>query len=557
VDPAARAREAEGRGQALTQRLPTRAELDVELVKRRGLYEFVKRAWSEVEPAKFVDNWHIGAVSEHLQACQENQIQRLIINIPPGHTKSLLSSVLFPAWGWTIQADTRYMFASYDNRLALRDAVRMRTLVQSPWYQERWGGLSGVHIPHQNTRAAAYFKNLQGGLRFTTTIGGSAVGHHAHIQCVDDPIKPKDTQGSADTTRTILKKVEDWWCGTMATRIADPKFFVRIIVMQRLHDADLCGVELSNGGYVHLMLPARYEPARACVTVLGFKDPRTEEGELLWPARYDEAALKKLEDDLGAFASAQLQQDPVPTKGGVFERGWMTLYWSPEGKINGTIPLPKMSEMSTCFSWDMTFKKTDGSDYVAGGAWGLKRADYFLIDQRRARMTFGEAKDAVKNFCNDYPDIMTVLIEDKANGPAIIDQLKDEIVGIEPVPTEAGKEARAHAVSAIPRSGHLILPHPSLPGFEWVKGYVDEMVRFPKAPHDDQVDQTTQALRYLHGNVPKFLEAMAVIKAEREAAHAARVAASDAARAPKPEAPRELAPEGAAADLLARLRSAS
>lgn len=247
--------------------------MDRELVRRGGLHAFVRAAWSQTEPSRFVDGWHIGAMCECMQAVQRGQIKRLMVNVPPGVGKSLTSAVFFPAWAWAepkIEAEhipgpeTRFHYLSYDSRLSLRDAIRTRDLVNSTWYQERWGGPNGVRVPFQNTRAAAYYKNNHGGLRITVTLKGGSTGHHGHIQLVDDPIKPLDTQGGADKTRVVLKKVEDLWTGTLATRIADPAYFARIIVMQRLHDADLCGVELKRGDdYVHLMLPMKYEPHRA------------------------------------------------------------------------------------------------------------------------------------------------------------------------------------------------------------------------------------------------------------------------------------------------------
>ncbi len=247
-----------------------RVELDRELTKRRGLHHFIKIAWPHVEPAKFVDNWHIGAIAEHLQACAENQIDRLIINVPPGSSKSLSAAVLFPAWVWTTKAveerhtagpATKFHYLSYSDQLSKRDARKALDLVQGDWFQSRWGGSDGVRIVKD---PVAYYINNRGGSRLTVSLRGGSTGQHAHVQVVDDPVKPLDTQGGSDTTRTVLKRVEDLWSGTLATRSCDANYFVRIIVQQRLHDADLCGVELANGGYTHLMLPARFERQRAC-----------------------------------------------------------------------------------------------------------------------------------------------------------------------------------------------------------------------------------------------------------------------------------------------------
>jgi hypothetical protein len=214
----------------MTKAEKARIVLDRELTKRRGLHHFIKIAWSEVEPAKFVDNWHIGAIAEHLQACAENQIQRLIINVPPGSSKSLSAAVLFPAWVWTTQANeaactqgpaTKFHYLSYSDQLSKRDAGKTLALLKSRWYQERWGGKDGVHITKD---PVAFYFNNKGGFRLTVSLRGGSTGQHAHVQVLDDPIKPADTQGGADVTRTVLKKVEDLWSGTLATRSCDANY---------------------------------------------------------------------------------------------------------------------------------------------------------------------------------------------------------------------------------------------------------------------------------------------------------------------------------------------
>ncbi len=531
-----------------------RVELDRELTKRRGLHHFIKLAWSKVEPAKFIDNWHIGAIAEHLQALYAGEIQRLLINVPPGTGKSLITSVFFPVWVWTLAADeashapgpaTRFHYLSYDQKLSLRDAIRARELVTDPWFQARWGGTDGVRIPHQNTRAAAYYKNSRGGMRLTVTLDGGSIGHHGHIQAVDDPIKAKDTQGGADKTRTVLRKVEDIWAGTLATRIADPKFFRRMITMQRLHDADLSGHALSTGTYTHLMIPLRYEPKRAYSTGVGqyARDPRGETGvELMWPERTNEDDAKRLETELGAFASAQLQQDPVPTTGGIFQREWLAKFWSTGGTVPGTIPLPDLKKMQLCQSWDMTFKKSADADRVAGGVWARHGSQYFLLDEVCRRMSYTETKQAMRDMRDKWPRARACLVEDKANGSAILDEMSKELSGLIAVDPEGGKEARAWAVSPLFQAGNVILPHPSMAGYGWMNAYIEELARFPKAPHDDEVDETTQALNHLSLHAPKWVGAMGSAIARDKARQAP-------AQAEEPPAPVD--PEPAPVDVTA------
>lgn len=485
---------------------PDRAAFERELVRRRGFYEFVKLAWSQVESVPFVDNWHIGAKCEFLEAAQRRQIRKGVINEPPGCSKSLVVSTLYPPWCWTLEPTERFMCASYDPSLSERDARRHRDLVASEWYQARW---PGVQIPAHAVKQVRNFENSRGGFRFSTSIQGKATGRHATQRILDDPIKPKDTMGGAEMTRKRLQQCVDFYRGTWSTRTVDIKRIVDLIIMQRLHDADLVGVLMAEGGWETLILPMRYEPRRACV-VLGKKvDPRTEPGELLCPARFPELEVQKLERDLGNFASAQLQQDPVPATGGVFQQEWVR-YWSPDGKIPDTVALP-VCHMQVQ-SWDLAFKGEASSDPVVGQCWGVNGPNFYLLDQVTGRWDFGQTCDEVVAFSAKHPRAMSKYVEEKANGAAVMNALGKVLAGLEAVDPQGGKEARANAVSGLWRSGNVFLPHPTIA--PWVTAFVTELLRFPKAPHDDQVDAMTQALSKL-GQTNPLVAAMAALRKNR------------------------------------------
>ncbi len=525
-------------------------DIDREMVRRHGLHEFVKRAWHLLEPAKFVDNWHLNVICEHLEACASRQIRRLLINIPPGCMKSLSVSVFYPAWLWIQNPAEKFIYASYDSSLSERDAKKHRDIICSQWFQERWG--DKVHLPPAATKQVRMFVNSGMGFRYSTSVGGPMTGRHGDQLWIDDPIKPKDTQGGAEVTRTKLEESYVFRKQTLSTRQANPQTTVQGVMMQRLHDADLVGRLLEEGGWEHLMLPMKFEKGRACVTSLGLADPRTEDDELLWPDRYDAASVAQLEIDLGEYASAQLQQNPVSSTGGIFEAAWFKQFWSYDGLIPGTIQLPAISEMMTLQSWDMAFKDKASSDFVAGHAWGLQGTKFFLFDREYGKMSFGASKDAMRRLSSRQPRILTKLVEDKANGTAVVDDLKDEILGLEAVNPEGGKVARAHVSSALYRAGHVWLPHPSIPGFEWVTGFITEHLRFPRGVHDDDVDAESQGLLRLSTQHSLFLEAMRAWKAEEAAAAKAALpppqAAVDLPHAPPPNVHRP----GAFAAFLAR-----
>jgi predicted phage terminase large subunit-like protein len=470
----------------------------------RHLRDFIPLAWHQVEPARsFMANWHIDAICEHLEACTRRQIRRLVINIPPGSSKSIVTSVLWPAWSWTHTPSERWITASYADRIARRDALKARHLLEGPWFRERWGYL---WTPDAARWTQAEYRNDQGGLRFATTVSGAVCGEHAGIQLVDDPIKPLDARGDRVDT-TAITTCAEWWDETMPTRMIDPATGVRVIIMQRLHDADLSAHVLERGDYVHLNLPMRQE--RRCVitvphmcsqpendrgepldaTPLGFKDTRAE-GELLWPERFSEETCLERKNELGSRAhAAQDQQRPMPSGGGIFKRDWVQYY-----KIRPKPP--GGGEMIQ--SWDCTFKGLTDSDYVVGQVWLRHDGCYYLVDQVRDQMSFSATCRAVWAISARWPKAVRKLIEDKANGSAVIDVMQKRVPGLLPVNPEGGKIARANAVEAIWESGNVFVPDPEIA--PWVHDFIEELLSFNGDPgrRDDQVDAMTQALVHLY-----------------------------------------------------------
>jgi predicted phage terminase large subunit-like protein len=379
------------------------------------------------------------------------------------------------------------------------------TLLRSDWYLERWGNL----CPKGNL-ALANFSNLLGGFRFSTSVAGKVTGRHADIQIVDDPIKPRDASGGVNHSRTALEAVSSWWRQTMASRARDPRSFRRVVIMQRLHEDDLAG-ECIRAGYTLLRLPMRYEEDEPCRTAWG-GDRRTEPGALLCPDRYPEEAVRRLEvEEMGPdVAAAQLQQRPTRRGGGIFRRDWWR-YWHPDDQDRGQ-PLPPEGHGIQIQSWDLTFKGSDGSDFVCGGVWWAARGQYLLMDLICERMTFTQTLDAMRHMTAKWPRAHDKLVEDKANGPAVEDALRREIRGITLVSPEGGKEARAHACTPAFASGRVLIPHPSLAG--WVKAYQAQHEAFPRSAHDDMVDMTSQALGRLRRHGEDFSRAMARVRGE-------------------------------------------
>lgn len=301
---------------------------------KRSLYHFTKQAWGHMDPAPWADGWHLEALADHYQAVVEGEIKRLLVNVPPRHCKSSGVAVTMPAWAWVKYPWTRFLFLSYAEKLSIRDSVKCRRLIGSEWYQTHHGGNFSITTDqNQKTR----FDNDRMGSRIASSVGGTATGEGGDIVVVDDPHNAKDK------SEVKIGAVIDWWDEVMSTRLNDEKTGAIIIVMQRLHDQDLSGHVLRQGGYEHLFLPAEYEgrkhwvvhrdndlgteemsleerPESKPMTSLGFEDPRTEQGDPLWEAKFPRDVIEDLKKRMGPYASAgQMAQRPTTREGALFK----------------------------------------------------------------------------------------------------------------------------------------------------------------------------------------------------------------------------------------------
>jgi predicted phage terminase large subunit-like protein len=482
-----------------------------------SLRRFIVEAWPIVEPATpFVTSWHIDTVCEHLEAVSAGELRRLIINVPPRTMKSLSVSVLWPAWEWLRKPWLRWVFASYAESLSIRDSVKMRrliesqggrndgTLLQRVGYRGLLGQLHGEPwaLTHDQNVKTKY-ETTESGLRLATSVGGTATGEGGDRIVIDDPLNAK--QARSETER---RAANVWWDETMTTRFNNDEA-AGVIVMQRLHQQDLTGHLLAQGGWHHLCLPAEYEPTHPFVYPRSARlasgrvlagDPRRKAGELLDPVRLGPNRLAELRRGLGSYAYAgQMQQRPSPLEGGMFKRSWWR-HWEPG--FENTLHLGW--DRVIC-SWDLRFGDSQkaSSSYVVGQAWGVHGADRYLLGQIRGQMSFTESVKAVQALARWRPDATTKLVERKANGAAVIDTLRRKVTGLIPVEPEGGKEARAAAVSPLVEAGNVYLPSTDLIPcpLGWpatsAQEFIEEHAVFPNGTHDDQVDAMTQALNWV------------------------------------------------------------
>lgn len=457
----------------------------------RSLHGFVKTFWGVVEPgSEFQDNWHIRALCEHLEAVwPKQQIKKLLINMPPRHGKSIIVSVMWPMWLWVQDPSLKFLFASYAASLSFRDGGKCLNLLMSNKFQETFPDWVGLR-----SRTASKIITGQLGHRIATSVGGATTGEGGDILVMDDLLNALEA-----FSETERNKANTWMDQALSTRANDPRRSARVMVCQRLHEDDPAGHVLAEGGWDHLCLRARYEPY-VPTTSLGFKDPRTEEGQLLWPERFSDAAMRDLEHMLGTYGTAgQLQQRPAPLDGGLLPRSWWN--WYKQGTIDYV-------GARSILSVDAAFKDGPGNSYTVIQTWTSRGADKFLVDQIREHMDMPTLLATLRNLCSKLRP-RAVLIEDKANGPAVISTLRREIPGILAVTPDGSKEARVAAISPQVEARNVYLPE----GAPWVEDFVAECASFPNARHDDQVDAMTQAVRYLTwntlagGEIPVFGQA--------------------------------------------------
>lgn len=452
---------------------------------RRSLAAFMRMAWDKVEPDALSWNWHHDAICDHLEAVTRGDIQKLLICVPPGCTKSLSVATFWPAWEWILDPTIRSIFASYASELSEKNAKLHRDLVLSDWFQTRWPHVS---ISRGDAKKVKHFSNSAKGFRHSTSVGSGVTGRHADRLVFDDLCKAQDAQGRAAVRADAIEKANDFWFKTMTTRRASPRHTRRVGIMQRLHFEDTAGKCRDSGEYAVLSLPMEYDPRSPCmVEVTGWRDPRTEQGELLWPDRFPEHVVEELKEDLGPVAAAaQLQQNPAPRKGAIFDADHLKNHWQPRR-------LPR--NLRKIITADCTFKDTLSSDYVVVQCWGVAQNRFYLLDQIRGRMKVKRTARAVLTMHERHPTAVGTFVEDKANGPSVIDILDDLIPALkEWSPGRSSKEERAEAVCHLFEK-NVFLPPPETP---WLGDYIAELTKFPLGKNDDQVDATTMALLILH-----------------------------------------------------------
>lgn len=406
--------------------------------------------------------------------------------MPPRHMKSIQISVMWPAWEWTFAPHIKWLYSSYAQPLSTRDSVKTRRIIQSSWYQANFGHMFEI-TSDQNEKMR--FENTALGYRLATSVGGTGTGEGGDRIVCDDPHKIGDVR-----SETKREEVINWWDLEMSSRANDKNKSAFVIVQQRAHEGDLAGHLLDKGGWEHLCLPTEYEEdERRSPTCIGWEDPRKKEGDLLWPNRFNKEAVEEFKSDLGSSGFAgQHQQRPAPAEGEIFKVHWWQFYDVDD-------PPEAMDEWIQ--SWDMTFKKAKSSkaSKVCCQVWARKGANKYLFYQLLEKLDFPGTIRAFKSVTFQFQQVGAKLIEDKANGPAVLDTLKSEIDGIIEYAPRGSKEERASAISPQIEAGNVFLParknpEGNLVPLPWAQDFIDTAAAFPNGNVKDPIDAMSQAL---------------------------------------------------------------
>lgn len=450
---------------------------DFDLVLRNDLSTFIHRCFRHLDPhTQFSANWHLDLLADRLVQVYEGKIKRLIINVPPRSLKSISASVAFPAWVLGLNPSKRIICASYGQELSDKLARDCYSIVNTPWYQRAFPmRLSG-------RRASADFETTMKGGRLATSVGGVITGRGADIIIIDDPVKPDEALSDASR-----QSANAWYDNSLYSRLNSKKDGAIILIMQRLHLDDMVGHILPKEHWEVVSLPAiASEPEQwEYRTAFGFQTKKRDVGDLLHDGREGQAQLDVIRQSIGLYDfSAQYLQSPVPMGGALIKHEWLQYYESHEKPESFNIIVQ---------SWDSACKESELADYSVCTTWGVYKEKAYLLHVLRKRMDYPELKRTVIEHRKLWK-ATKVLIEDKASGIQLIQELRfkemPQAIAVKP---EGDKLMRMHAQTAFIENGFALFPKNA----PWLEGYIKELTSFPKSKFKDQVDSTSQALKWI------------------------------------------------------------
>jgi predicted phage terminase large subunit-like protein len=419
--------------------------------------------------------WHVEALAAKLAQARGGGAFRLVVNVPPRHLKSLAVSVALPAWLLGCDPTLGVVNVTYGREPSDKFARDCRALMTAPWYRALFPArLASSRPPYRE------LATTKGGFRMATSVGGVLTGRGADVILIDDPLKPADAMGQRRRAAA-----NEWFDSTLFSRLNHKGRGAIVIVMQRLHEDDLAGHVLKQGGWEVMSFPAIAEADELFEirTPAGSTAFRRAAGEVLNPERESLETLKAIRSTIGEYNfAAQYQQTPAPAGGGMIKTAWFRRYRQAD--------LPPFDRVVQ--SWDTANKPSELADYSVCTTWGLKGQSFYLLNVFRKKLSYPELRRAVVEQDRLFRP-QAILIEDRASGTQLIqDLLAQGLSKVTRSTPDGDKIMRLHAQTATIENGFVFLPEDA----PWLADYVSELALFPAGRHDDQVDSTAQALAW-------------------------------------------------------------
>jgi len=438
----------------------------IEPILRCDLYSFIHKSFYALNPGvKYLPNYHIWEIAKALEGVTQGKISRLIINVPPRYLKSHCVNVAWPAWLLGNNPARKIISASYNGLLAVKHSVDCRFIMQSEWYEEIFPDLQFAKDQNEKNK----FMTTERGFRMATSVNGGITGEGGDFLIIDDPINP-----AMAASKTARDDVVEWFDQTFSTRLNNKKKGAIVLVMQRLHEDDLSGILLRRNGWKHLCLPAI-----------------SAKGELLHEAREGLKEIEMIKSDLGEYGfAAQYMQNPYKLENGLIDKDWLQFYDKLPEENKGVYQ-----------SWDTAIKTGNNADYSAGICFIECENKFYVADVVRGKFEYPELKRRIVDFAEKWK-ADAVLIEDKASGQSIIQDLKAETkLPILAQMPKADKITRLAAITPMIEAGKLCVPKYA----EWYQQFEAEILSFPESVNDDQVDALSQFLTWVKWRGQQFV----------------------------------------------------
>jgi len=465
---------------------------------RTDLASFIHKVFYTVFPGStYLPNWHIDAIVHPLLQVERDRCPRLLINQPPRSLKSLSVSVAYVAWLLGHDPGRRIIVVSYSNNLAAELHRQFRMVVDSAWYGDLFPGMRTARD------TGTEFVTTAGGSRYATSVGGTLTGRGADLIIIDDPLKAEEA-----LSESARKRVIDWYSGTLVSRLNDKDKGSIVVVMQRLHEDDLAGYLLEAGGWEHLDLPA-IATQDATFSLGRGRLYQRRTGEVLHPTREGKLVLDRIKAEIGSLQfSAQYQQRPIPIEGNMIKKDWFRRYEkAPEQRSSDHIVQ----------SWDVAVMTGDSNDYSVCTSWLMVKKDYYLLHVWRGRQQYPDLRRTMASLAARF-NVSAILMENAGSSIAMLQDLQRDTpdqmprpIGIKP---EGSKADRMAAQSFKIEAGQVHLPREA----DWLDAYLLELLAFPQGKHDDQVDSTSQFLKWttVHAMMNEFEIGVVSVSAQRD-----------------------------------------